>query len=197
LDQGVFPGDSKSVAFKAGTRLQNPSTAQECFIPGAKIVFLPPQRYDWRQFLSSKTSIEAAPMDLVVLKTDILAPESLKLDFNEVRVGEPLLVAGYPTRLGRANQDLKFEPFDDRSLFFSTDKVRCLTDHGFLSCVAAGPGSSGSPTLNSKGDVVGLLVGQVRGQDDSAPDIQHVGTSILSSTICENLIDRWDSNLVN
>jgi hypothetical protein len=194
MDQGIHPDEPVEVQFNQVTRFQN-ATEPECIIPKAQVVFLPAQKYRYRRALpwqKFEPRQEAAPMDLVVLKLNVAAKAALKFDYSPPQPSEAISYAGYPVWLGESPETTPLESFNDKSIFFANDRVRCLTDQGFLSCVSTGPGASGSPTLNKNGDVIGLVIGRSEEKMGTQRAVQHVDLSPLPQSVCENLMARYN-----
>ena len=84
----------------------------------------------------------------------------LELD-TEIEIGEDLIILGYPWGLNNGialTQGVVSMP--DRSEPFFGVKLVVQTD------VASYPGNSGSPVIDMDGEVVGILIGGIRGYDN-------------------------------
>ena len=127
-------------------------------------------------FFADGTSIAAAIVgkstdpDLAVLRIDAGAQDAAVFgDSNELRDGESIIALGYP---GALNLGLQASP---------TQGIVSQTISGaggrYIEISAAlNPGVSGGPLLNSRGQVVGILVGRV--ESASGRNIEGIGFAI-------------------
>lgn len=101
-----------------------------------------------------------AGRDAALLKADIESPAYLELDSGGVTADEPVWVIGFPIRTQRDAQrrtSLGY-PNADGSLRIAQGKIgQVVNEYNFTSTADGLSGSSGAPTLNQQGRVVGLV----------------------------------------
>lgn len=101
-----------------------------------------------------------AGLDAALLKADIQSPAFLDLDLNGVIADMPVWALGFPIRTQRdAKRRTSLGYADaDGSVRISQGKIQQLVNkYNFTSTADGFSGSSGGPTLNQQGRVVGLV----------------------------------------
>jgi S1-C subfamily serine protease len=113
-------------------------------------------------------------LDLALLAVDP-PPAGVPAEFrarHDVRLGETVLVAGYPLREVLA-ADLHVFAGMVSALAGPRNDPRLL-----LVSAAVQPGGSGGPVLDQAGQVVGVVVGQLGARSPSVPEPQNIGFAI-------------------
>ena len=145
---GFFVSDSGLIA-TAGHVVENTETFIVQFQDGSRT---------YADFVSME-NMERCDVGFIKLRSDTKCPY-LKLD-TKIKIGESLIILGYPWGLnngvaltqGAMSLVGRSEPFFGVKLVMQTD-------------VASWPGNSGSPVINMDGEVVGILIGGMRGCDN-------------------------------
>lgn len=114
--------------------------------------------------ISNSSSKEAygAKLDLALLKVDLKTDNYLSLANDNVAINETVINIGFTMRTARSKENKKEFSYEDGNYDLRISSGTCLeveSDNSFLSDVDGGPGNSGSATINSKGELVGLYYG--------------------------------------
>lgn len=110
----------------------------------------------------SKKEAYGSKLDLTLLKVDLETDNFIPLCSKKSVVGEKLLNVGFTMRTARSEESKRTLNYEDANYDLRISSGVYLEEesvNSFLSDVDGGPGNSGSATLNSKGELVGLYFG--------------------------------------
>lgn len=110
----------------------------------------------------SKKEAYGSRLDLTLLKVDLQTDNFISLCSNKTEIGEKLVNVGFTMRTARSKESKRALNYEDANYDLRLSSGVCLeeeSENSFLSDVDGGPGNSGSATLNSEGELVGLYFG--------------------------------------
>ncbi|MCS6804446.1 MAG: serine protease [Acidobacteriota bacterium] len=117
-------------------------------------------------------------LDAVLLKADIQSPAYFDIDLNGVLPDMPVWTLGFPIRTRRDPQRLRVMNYADAdgSVRIAYGRIQQLIGEvNFSSNVDGFSGSSGGPTLNQHGRVVGLVRGVYPEREESRRGVVFMG----------------------
>ena len=148
-------GRPVTVRLKRPFRLFNEVTGESVLLPEVSIMGLPAQGEGLK-----KDEVTNVQGDFLVGKFNFNPVRWLRFSEQPLHDGDPVYGIGYPSSTARDSQKLRAADYQDgdSSLRGSVGKVTQAQAPGsFVSDLDGAPGMSGGPTLNGKGDVVGML----------------------------------------